>query len=411
MKIGFAKRDITPAVGCILSGNGDYVSTGIHDPLDARAVVMEKSGRRVALVSCDLLGIDRDQVAGIKSKLQKHGHSFDQLLITCTHTHNGPTTCFNRPQRLPHRDEAYLEKLEVAVTEAIIEAAGSLVEALMKTGRGFADENFNRRLVTPDGEAHFFNPPTLAAHPEYADLVGGVTDQELNALQFLDAGGRVLLTMVQYAAHPLTVGKFAHVITRDFCGRLVDLLEEAYEAPAVFIQGACGDLHCRGLFEGFIRMEEMANNLATEVKRVLNFPGLRAVSPTLQTASTAIRLEVDQQRRATNGWRQEIFDEYYAVEMAAFRLGPIALVGIPGELCCELGLRIKGNAAFSQTWLLYICNSYAGYLISRRAYLEKGYEYSANCLMPSASELVVQTASDLCRQIEAAPPLPTPAGM
>ena len=401
MKIGFSKRDITPTVGCILSGNGDFVSTGIHDPLQARAMVLEESGRRVALVSCDLLGIAPEQVAGIKSKLKGRGDRvFDQVLITSTHTHNGPTTCFNRPNRLRHRDEAYLEKLELAVVEAVMEAAGTLNGAVMKTGRGFADENFNRRLITPDGEAHFYNPRTLSKHPEYADLIGGVADRELNALQFLDAGGRVLLTMVQYAAHPLSVGQFAHVITRDYCGRLVDLLEAAYGAPAIFIQGACGDLHCRGLFAGFDRMEEMAGNLAKEVQRVLSFPGLPTIAPTLETASAAIRLEVDQPRRAANSWRQEVFGDHYAVEMDAFRLGPIALVGIPGELCSEPGLQIKSNAAFSQTWLLYNCNAYAGYLIPRRAYLEKGYEYDATCLLPSACELVVRTASELCRHIE-----------
>ena len=57
MKVGVAFTDITPAVGCRLAGHTRH-STGVHDPLFAKAIVFDDAGTRVALVSLDLCTMD-----------------------------------------------------------------------------------------------------------------------------------------------------------------------------------------------------------------------------------------------------------------------------------------------------------------------------------------------------------------
>lgn len=401
MKVGFAKRDITPEVGVFLAGNGDYQSKRLHDPLYARAVVLTDGDHWVALVSCDLIGIDHESVSRVRELLREQGFTqTEAVLISCTHTHNGPHTRFlRRPPTHHEPDPAYMDQLHHAVADAIVEASRELRPATMKYARGLAYENFNRRLVTPDGTAHFYNPGTLRKRPELAELNGGVVDRELDVLQFLDPSGKPFLTLAHYAAHPLTIGIYEDVISTDYCGRFVGMLEEAYGVPAVFFQGACGDIHSKGLFEGFERCEEMAANLTAETRRILESEECGRAVPSLAWAQTVVRLPVDPARREQGGWNPEIFGENFIAEMTAVALGPVVMVSLPGELCCQPGLEIRWNSPFAQTWLLYLCNSHAAYLVPPRAYTEGGYEAGANCLRPEACPLMVRTAQDLCRRL------------
>src|SRR5579859_5476179 len=54
---GMAEIDITPPVGYRMAGYFDErLSTGIHDPLKAKALVLQQGTQRFALVFCDLVG-------------------------------------------------------------------------------------------------------------------------------------------------------------------------------------------------------------------------------------------------------------------------------------------------------------------------------------------------------------------
>ena len=66
---GAAVIDITPVPGGRMDGYGarNDVSQGVHDPLHARALVLEQGGARCAIVSCDLLGMHAD--AGIELRI------------------------------------------------------------------------------------------------------------------------------------------------------------------------------------------------------------------------------------------------------------------------------------------------------------------------------------------------------
>ncbi len=393
MKCGFAKRDITPAAGVFLAGNGEFQSTGINDPLFIRAVVLENEGVWTALISADLIGIELETVRSIRSRLSKLDTGKpEHIFISCTHTHNGPHTRFNRKTAEKHRDSKYLERLAIQAVEAIAEADKKKETASITYARGYAFENMNRRIITPDGKAHFYNPRLLREQPEIADRISGIADTELDALQFYRNDGSVILTAVHYAAHPLTLGIYSHVISADYPGPLVDKLEAKYNAPAVFFQGACGDLHPRGLFAGFERMRDMGGKLADEAIRVLSARTYREYDIELRVMRADLKLPVDCVRQHSNTWT-DLFGAYYEAEMGAVVLGQIAFVTAPGEITGAAGLQIKWNSPFIQTWVLYNTNCYAGYICPKRYYIEGGYEGdSAQCLHPDACDVVIKTS-------------------
>ena len=68
-KAGFGRADITPKLGCQMVGYGNRKSgaTGVHDPLLARALVVEDEGGAWALVSNDLCYTNINTVNAIRA--------------------------------------------------------------------------------------------------------------------------------------------------------------------------------------------------------------------------------------------------------------------------------------------------------------------------------------------------------
>src|SRR5215831_19430931 len=57
LQIGAAEIDITPPVGHRMAGYFDErFATGVHDPLKAKAIVVQQGDEQIALVFCDLVG-------------------------------------------------------------------------------------------------------------------------------------------------------------------------------------------------------------------------------------------------------------------------------------------------------------------------------------------------------------------
>ncbi len=400
MKIGFAKRDITPQPGVYLSGNGEHKSERVHDHLYTRAVVIETDTCWAALVVCDLIGLDHASIRNVRLMLaDTPGCNTDHIFISCTHTHNGPHTSFTRLNTLQHRDEVYMQFLEAAIAAAITEASHNTQSATMKVARGFSFENFNRRLITPDGQSHFYNPGTLRRNPGIVSLVGGVTDPELNAIQFHDTDGKAILTMVHYQAHPLTIGAYENVLSSDFCGPLVENIEKLFDAPAMFVQGSAGDLHSKGLFAGFDRQREMADNLSAEVQRILSEPNLALHTPQPRIHKSRIALKVNSAKRDQDGWNPDVMPDTYHAEIGAMALGPVVFTPSPAELFACQGLEIKSNSGFEQTWVAYNCNNYCGYIPPPRAWIEGGYEPSVSCFFPDTGPQLVNSMIQCCKAL------------
>jgi hypothetical protein len=82
-------------------------------------------------------------------------------------------------------------------------------------------------------------------------------------------------------------------------------------------------------------------------------------------------------------------------EIQVFRIGPAALVGLPGEPFVEGGLRIKLGSPTFPTYVVHNTN-YAAYLPTREAFDRGGYETKAGLLSkfePDALDRVVDVAS------------------
>ena len=134
------------------------VREGTHDPLHAKALVLEKDGVRVALVTLDLISTTRGLVEDARTLIEKQtGIPGKNVMISATHSHTGPVL-WGRTQR----DEVlggssqiaqdYIKDLPPKIAESVkkADAARKPARATFAAGReeGLA---FNRRFHMADG--------------------------------------------------------------------------------------------------------------------------------------------------------------------------------------------------------------------------------------------------------------------
>ena len=92
LRAGAAEVDITPPIGYRMAGYfNERVSTGIHDPLHAKAIVLQQGPEQVALVSCDLVGLPLNVTTNARALASAQtGIPVSHIVICATHSHTGP---------------------------------------------------------------------------------------------------------------------------------------------------------------------------------------------------------------------------------------------------------------------------------------------------------------------------------
>ena len=94
MRVGAAEVDITPEKGIPLAGYySERGAEGTHDPLMAKAIVLDDGVTKVALVGLDLIGTTKAMVDGARVAIESgSGIHAGNVMISATHTHTGPIT-------------------------------------------------------------------------------------------------------------------------------------------------------------------------------------------------------------------------------------------------------------------------------------------------------------------------------
>lgn len=120
LRAGVAKTDITPAKPVMLAGYGSRrdLSQGVHDRLSARVVAFEQDGKRLVLVSTDLLGFYGGSAESVrKAILEACRLQPSELFLTAIHTHAAPTISL-RSEMVPASNVEYTKTLETQLVAA-----------------------------------------------------------------------------------------------------------------------------------------------------------------------------------------------------------------------------------------------------------------------------------------------------
>ena len=94
VKVGLGDTIITPPIGMAMSGYArTKPSDGVHDDLHARSLVVEgDNGETTVLMTLGIINISRNYFDTIRESVNKAtGIPVKNIIISCTHTHSGPT--------------------------------------------------------------------------------------------------------------------------------------------------------------------------------------------------------------------------------------------------------------------------------------------------------------------------------
>jgi len=429
LQVGFYKVNITPYIGCPLGGFASRkdVSQGFHDELYARIVVI--AGQElVVLVSTDLLCLPAESVNQIrKLAAEKIGAREECIAIAATHTHSGPEL---RPDVKEQPTPAYVRNLTDDIAGGIYAAWRVRQPARIGVGSGrIHGIGVNRR------------------HPD-----GLPIDPEVGVFRFEFEKKGLGGVLINYTCHPVVLGPDNLLVSADYPGYTTRLIEQV-KGPgvvALFTNGATGDIntgHSADLSalgypipgRTFERAEKLGVMLAGEVLKTLetiecapelpvaakrkivalalkDLPPLEQVQRDLQEKQAAL------EQILTEGAAEEVVikarvNQLYAellldavthqaknptpkslnVELQAIRIGQSVLLTFPGELFVEIGLQIKKQSPFEQTYILGYTNGYIGYLPTVHAFREGGYEAVSSRFTPASVRIIEQEALDLLR--------------
>lgn len=435
LKIGAAAVKITPPVGIPMAGY--YFERGaekIHDDLYAKALVLEKDDSKVAIVTCDLIGIPIEIVSEARALAAKStGIDADHVMISATHAHTGPV--------IPKKDgrdnptgksaeilSAYISKLPGLIAESIKQANDALQPAKISFGLGHEESiSFNRRFFMTDGTVGW-NPGKL--NPKIIKPAGPI-DPDVFVLYAETNDGKPISTYVNFALHLDNTGGVE--ISADIPYTLSDILGKikGQEMVTLFGQGCSGNINhinvkskerqsslaeaqrlgavlSGEVIKTYTRMQPCDINNISVRRKTVNLP-LAEISPDDLPEAQKIVAKYGKPNAApfldfVNSFKIiEVYNRHgkpIEAEIQVFALGDkLAIVSLPGEIFTELGTYIRSRSPFPNTIVVELTNGSIGYVPDRKAFVEGNYEPVSSRCAPGSGEILVENALKMLNEL------------
>jgi len=247
LKIGSAAVKITTPLGIPIAGYySDRGATGVHDDLFAKALVIEKDGTKIAVISCDLIGVTEEIVSKVRDIVEKTvGISSDNVMVSATHSHTGPVipqkiNPYNITGKTAEIHKKYISELPSLIAESVKLANAALVSAKTSIGIGQEESiSFNRRFFMTDGTVGW-NPGKM--NPKIIKPAGPI-DPEVFVFYAETPDGKPISTYVNFAVHLDNVGGME--ISADMPYTLSTILGKikGNDMVTIYAQGCCGNIN------------------------------------------------------------------------------------------------------------------------------------------------------------------------
>lgn len=444
MQVGIASVDFTPRIGLPLMGNfrDDYLARGVHDPLRAKAMVFaDAQGRKAALLALDVCMLDRRNVALLRRVVgEQSSVPAENVLVCATHTHSAPAPF---PKFLLGLDfapfaadaESFLRKAAGAVALA----DRDLSEAQLRLGRSEEPRlAFNRRLRRRDGSTQMnWEALQPGFDPDQVEGAWGPADPQMTCL-VVQRPGKPSGAIVNYGLHPAILAGDNWLYSADYPGQMAAALERI-QGPgftSLFVNGCCGNVNHVDYRDpqqgrGYGMTERVGYMLAAAASEAIR-TAVPLSGDCVAVARDTVALdripigEKERQRceavleeargRPMQGLVDGLPDVHFAevrlgmyarqhepdrVEVIALRLGEAAVAGLPGEVFCELGMRLKRAAPTPHLLVAELCGDAIGYLPTRESFAQGGYEPTVGSTFyePGAGEKLADAAAARLREL------------
>jgi len=374
---GAAFIDITPKRAytdrVYLAGYmNDRKSTGVRDPIFARALFLFDGKTPLVIVSLDLVGYFYDDVQAVKDLVTRK--YADNLIITSVHNHHGPDTMglWGPGFLIPFssgKDKKYMAVLRKKIASVIKEAASNARPAKLR----FGSTTFPKGLCV-----------NIWAHPDQQD-------HEMSVMAVDGTDGRPIATLTNYGCHVETQEEFNTKLSADFPGHFYRMWEEAHGGVAMFISGAQGGQIAPATF--FYKWGPIGPKVkfAEKIGRTLSDTTAEALEGAAPVGPKGVSITIAK-RPVSFPFHNKAFEYAFnqgilqrstldrstntiGTEVNAFIIGPAWFVGVPGEIFPSLAFEIRSLMKGKPNFILTLTNDELGYIMTKEQFHNPIHSY------------------------------------
>ncbi|MBR3576171.1 MAG: hypothetical protein IKL42_02075 [Clostridia bacterium] len=443
LKVGFCRMNIDPPMGVPVRGYyKERFVEGILDSIYMNVLALKSGDNTILLINIDNCGIDQKKTAVFKEIITKRtGVPSENIMIASTHTHTAPEI---DPFSDDELIKTYTELVKTRFADASAYAIADLKDAKMGYGKGVAPNvAFGRRYLMKDGSTKT-NPGVN--NPDIVRAIG-VVDDSVNVIRF-DREGADTIVFVNFANHPDVVG--GSKVSGDWPALLRTTVEKVLDnTKCIFFNGAQGDVNhvnvhpkpgdLNGMFmdfddvsRGYSHAEYIARvvtggvlqaydkvnyvdvDSVLSIIKPLNIQANKGAPKDMPEAHrindlhnagrdnelpyegmmlTTIVAEAARMVRLENG------PDTLDMSLTGIKIGPVAIIGIPGEPFTKIGLELKDTDGFDMILPCCAANGYEGYFPMQDSYDEGGYEARTSRFKAGTAEYVIKEGKALLESL------------
>lgn len=449
LKVGYASVNVNPSLGIAI--NGYYVprfAKGFLDDITASALTFSLGKKKIVIINIDNCGLDNEHVELVSELIEKKtGINAGDVFISSTHSHTCPLTSIGDAFVYDHEP---VLKYRDFVTEKLLDVVTMSLENLKDAKMGYAVAKapdriaYIRRYKMKDGMT-MTCPPVNDPNIDYPI---GELDQRVNVLRF-DREGDDSVVILNYGLHADTVN--GELISSDWVGWVRKTLDSALDGvKCLCVMGAQGDVGSTNVYPTSSDMNDTEISFDNEMKSpgMARFVGRALAGSVLQVYDKVNYVEVNTLKamqkilkvpanvpdakdlplakkykelhdagrddlipykamelttvvaEALRMCRMENGPTHYDLVMSGLRIGPVALIGIPGEPFTEIGVKIKDSDGFDLILPCGLTNGYGGYFPSKQAFSEGGYEARTSPYKPSITDDIINCAKEILTELK-----------
>lgn len=408
---GVARVDLTPPeeLNAALGGYGDRMSKpaeGVLDRVFAKALVITDGTRRYALVTADVLAFPPAFKPALIDRLFDSSWTAEQIMLLPSHSHSSidmsainPANVFGIPQ-IGIYDPKLFEVVLDRMTHVIQEAERDLVPVVAGTSSmDLADWTGNRRRED------------------------GPSDSELTITRIDTRQGKPLAVLLNFTAHPTFMTDEHMLFSGGWPGHAQRTLEALVGegVTAMFYNGAQGDQRPIARPDSGPSRWEAAERFGRELgieswKLWCETPTHGEVAFDYHAQSIPLpKLSWHSRFMESGGQEYGLSEKLLRTALpllfpskttsGSVRIGELVIVGVPGELCAELGLQIKAETTrvtgAEHAVIGGMANEWVSYILSEEEYRKGGYEASVSFYGPTLGEAIVSHALEGVKNLSA----------
>jgi len=382
IKVGAGTGDMTPDPSRMRVTTGGYgkfmghVAKTVHDPILAKALVLESAGKKLAWVAIDTVEVSNELREEALRRLQGTAFNNDNLFICATHSHAAPGAM----EKIIVADLAfgpYSQKVVNIMAEGIAQAVKQADAALRPARLNIALDKSPG--LTRNRRVDYYNYDTRRFGKPYDPLTEPTTDDTITVLRVDGSEGKSFAIVVHFATHGTTLGPNNTALSADWPGVMRKQIEAKYPGVMVmYVNGAEGDQAPdeANIPDDFQAMEIFGKRVAEAALPLVakaepfNAEPMKSKIEWIDTYYPAKAENIRFPQSLTHLW-------FKKMPMSVIRLGDLVLLGAPLEAISIIGQTAKDAArgeGYKYPVYIGLMNHHYMYVTTPDEYRKGGYE-------------------------------------